>query len=271
MLTSYALNDTSDESNESYRVQLDVFEGPMDLLLFLVRKNEVDIFDIPIASITRQYLQYLEDLSVIDLELSGDFLVMASTLIEIKSRMMLPVSSQAESEDEVDPRNELVQKLLEYKRFKDAASDLLKCAEQWSEYFPRVNNDRNSIAHDVDIRQQPIRELALWDLVSAYDHIMRQTQTETAETYLYDDTPLEIHIDRIQHQLTLKTETPFHELFQRSATRSEIAGTFLAILELVRHAEITLSQIGEFGEILIRKTTPSQERTQPNPLDSSQE
>ena len=100
----------------------------MDLLLFLVRKNEVDIFDIPIASITRQYLEYLEDLSVIDLELSGDFLVMASTLIEIKSRMMLPVSSQAESEDEVDPRNELVQKLLEYKRFKDAASDLLKCA-----------------------------------------------------------------------------------------------------------------------------------------------
>jgi len=271
VLSSYTLSDTSDESNESYRVQLDVFEGPMDLLLFLVRKNEVDIFDIPIASITRQYLGYLEDLSVIDLELSGDFLVMASTLIEIKSRMMLPTSSQTESEDEVDPRNELVQKLLEYKRFKDAASDLLKSAEQWSEYCPRVNNDRNSIAHDVDIRQQPIRELALWDLVSAYDHIMRQTQTATAETYLYDDTPLEVHIDRIQHQLTLKKETPFHELFQRSATRSEIAGTFLAILELVRYTEITLSQIGEFGEIWIRKLAPSQKRAQPTPLDTPQE
>jgi len=230
----------------NFRVDLDVFRGPLDLLLYLVRKHEVEIVDIPIATITDQFLEHLALIEQLDVNAVGDFLEMASTLIEIKSRLVLPHGDEVEDEL-ADPRHELVQRLLEYKKFKDAASLLEEHGRAWQDRFPRLSRELS--ARGGDLAEQPIHELELWDLVSAFGRIVRDRQATRPSNIVYDDTPIHVYISRIHEQLVARGRLAFTELFRPGMHKSTLVGMFLAVLELVRHFNIHAEQNDQFGEI----------------------
>jgi segregation and condensation protein A len=231
-----------------FRVDLNIFRGPLDLLLYLVRKHEVEIVDIPIALITDQYLQYITVLEQLDVNAVGDFLAMASTLIEIKSQQVLPRSDEIEEEID-DPRQELVRRLLEYKKYRDAASILEEQSRAWQQHYPRLSNDLPGRIRD--LAEEPIHEVELWDLVSAFGRIMRETEASRPSSIVYDDTPIHVYMARIQERLKEKGRVAFHELFQAGMHKSQLVGIFLAVLELVRHHHIHVDQNELFGEIWI--------------------
>lgn len=228
-----------------FRVDLEVFRGPLDLLLYLVRKHEVEITDIPIALIADQYLQYLEILQRLDVNAVGDFLEMASTLCEIKSRLVLPHGGETDEAFE-DPRQELVRQLLEYKRFKDAASMLEEHGRQWQERFTRLTGDVPP--GRTDLAEQPLHDVELWDLVSAFGRLMR-TAGGPASSIVYDDTPLHVHMERIHAELRSTGRLAFSQLFLPIKHKSTLVGMFLAVLELVRHHTVQADQTDVFGEI----------------------
>lgn len=231
-----------------FRVELDAFRGPLDLLLYLVRKHEVDVVDLPIAPITVQYLEYMETLRQLDVNGVGDFLEMASTLIEIKSRHVLPRGGEEEEPLE-DPRRELVQKLLEYKQFKEAASLLDERGRAWQERFPRLGGDTPTPARN--LAEEPIQEVELWDLVSAFGRVMREHQAPTPSNIVYDDTPIHVFMSRIRDTLASSNGMPLGNLFRHGMHKSTMVGIFLAVLELVRNHGLQARQNAEFGEIWI--------------------
>jgi segregation and condensation protein A len=231
-----------------FRVDLNIFRGPLDLLLYLVRKHEVEIVDIPIALITDQYLQYLSVLEQLDVSAVGDFLAMASTLIEIKSQQVLPRSDEIEEEIE-DPRQELVHRLLEYKKYRDAASILEERSRVWQQHYPRLSTDLPGRVRD--LAEEPIEEVELWDLVSAFGRIMRETEAARPSSIVYDDTPIHVYMARIQERLQEKGRLIFRDLFQPGMHKSQLVGIFLAVLELVRHHHVRVDQNELFGEIWI--------------------
>jgi len=241
----------------NFRVDLATFRGPLDLLLYLVRKHELEIVEIPIAEITSQFLDYLSVLEQLDVNGVGDFLEMASTLIEIKSRMVLPRGG--EEEDELDdPRQELVRRLLEYKKFKDAASILEERSRAWQERFGRMADDLPG--RDRNLAEQPIHELELWDLVSAFGRVIRDNQSTAASNIVYDETPIHVYMARIHEWLRARGRLTFSELFQSAGHKSSLIGIFLAVLELVRHHGVRAEQNELFGEIWI---LPGPETSQP--------
>jgi segregation and condensation protein A len=231
-----------------FQVELTEFRGPLDLLLFLVRKQEVEITEIPIAPITEQFLQYLEVLQELDVNGVGDFVEMASTLIEIKSRSVLPHAEEVEEPLE-DPRQDLVRRLLEYKRFKDAASMLEERGKAWQEHFPRLASDVPEQPRNP--AEEPIREVELWDLVSAFGRILREQAAGSPSNIVYDDTPIEVYMQRIHDQLRQGGRLSMSELFRAYTNRSTLVGLFLATLELVRHHGVHLEQGELFDEIWI--------------------
>ena len=231
-----------------FRVDLDIFRGPLDLLLFLVRKHEVEISDIPIATITEQYLEYLEVLRVLDVDAVGEFIELASTLVEIKSRTVLPVQEESGEELE-DPRDELVQRLLEYKRYRDAASVLDERSRRWQQRLPRVANDVPP--RPIDLGTQSIQEIELWDLVSAFGRVLRDHQVEASSNIVYDDTPIHVYMEDIRDRLKAEPQVRISELFQTGMHKTAMIGVFLAVLELVRHHSIDTRQDAPHGEIVI--------------------
>jgi segregation and condensation protein A len=232
----------------NFQVELNSFRGPLDLLLFLVRKHEVEILEIPIAPITEQYLQYLEVLHELKVDDVGEFVELASTLIEIKSRSVLPRSEEVEEPLE-DPRQDLVRRLLEYKEFRDAASMLEERGRAWQERFPRLSSDLPPQKRDP--AEEPIHEVELWDLVSAFGRILREQAAVSPSNILYDDTPIEVFMQRIHAQLLERGKLSMLELFQPHSHRSTLVGLFLATLELVRHHGVHLEQGELFEEIWI--------------------
>lgn len=230
----------------SFRVDLDIFRGPLDLLLYLVRKHEVEITDIPIALITDQYLAYLEVLKELDFSAVGDFVAMASTLIEIKSQQILPRYDEVEDAVE-DPREELVRRLLEYKRFRDAASILEERSRQWQQHYPRLASDLPR--RERDLADEPIEEVELWDLVSAFGRIIRDSVSAQPSNIIYDDTPIQVYMARIYGRLRQRGHLAFGDLFEPGMHKSHLVGLFLAVLELVRHVGVRLEQNRLFGEI----------------------
>ena len=230
-----------------YRVKLDVYNGPMDLLLYLIRRDELDIQDIPIARITEQYIAYVETLHQIDPDLAGEFLVMAATLMEIKTRLLLPVGEEAEEGEEgFDPRAELVRQLLEYKAFKDAAQDLRAAAVEQSMRFPRRP------AEETAGTGKDLEEVQIWDLVEAFNRIMVAVGKANRQTeIIYDDTPIELHVADILDRLAHDGNMTFRDVFAGRTARSELIGLFLAVLELVRRKRILIEQSQPFGEIYI--------------------
>lgn len=235
-----------------YRVEHDLFTGPLDLLLYLVRRNEVAIVDFPIAEITRQFLDFLEVLEQIDLDLIGDFVVMASTLVEMKSRSVLPSEEEEAAPEEIpsgDPPSALVKQLLEYKRFKEAASALELQAESWRRRYPRLADDRPSVERGAG--PDRIKEVELWDLVSALGRILKRPEVESRTTIRYDETPIHVYVERIGEYVRSRGSVEFTSLFEKETSRSQIIGMFLAVLELVRHHHFRAEQAGDYGEILI--------------------
>jgi segregation and condensation protein A len=231
-----------------FRIDLEAFRGPLDLLLYLVRKHEVEIVDLPIASITEQYLQYLEVLHQLDVDAASDFLEMASTLVEIKSQSVLP-RAEEEAETIDDPRDELVGRLLEYKKYKDAASVLDEQSRQWQQRYPRLASELP--VRRVDPVNQPIQEVELWDLVSALGRMMRDRERVTPASIVYDDTPIHVYMKQIHTQLVAHNRAAFSELFNPGMHKSAMVGVFLAILELVRHHSVRTEQGELHGEIWV--------------------
>jgi segregation and condensation protein A len=252
-----------------FRVDLDIFRGPMDLLLYLVRKHEVEIVDIPIAEITEQYLGYLSVLEQLDFGAVGDFLAMASTLIEIKSREVLPRNDEVD-EDLEDPREELVRRLLEYKKFRDAANILEERSRQWQQRFTRLSNDLPSLERN--LAEEPIHEVELWDLVSAFGRVIRDSVSVRPSNIVYDETPIHVYMSRIHERLRSRGHLAFTELFQDGMHKSSLVGIFLAVLELVRHAQVRVDQNNLFGEIwlLLRDDAESMDFSQVDSYEHSQ-
>jgi segregation and condensation protein A len=233
-------------------VDLSLFRGPLDLLLYLVRKHELDVMDIPIAMVTEQYISYLEILEQLDVDAAGDFIEIASLLIEIKSRMALP---QVEDDQcqlvEDDPRDELVQRLLEYKKYKDAASMLSELGHAWQQRYPRVANDLPP--RNVDPAEQPIHEVELWDLVSAIGRIVRDSKRiEPLTTIVYDETPLQVHMQQLHELLIREGTVSFTSMFESGMHKSKVIGIFLAILELARNYGVVVEQRGMHGAMVMR-------------------
>ncbi len=232
----------------NYRVQLDIYNGPLDLLLYLIRKEEVDIYDIPIARITDQYLEYVNLLKQMDPNLASEFLVLAATLMEIKSRMLLPSATEEESDEEpIDPRSELVRQLLEYKRFKDAAGWLAEAADSQSEKFPRVPVLPRLQTDEIDLE-----DLQIWDLVEAFSKLMEATLGGTVLHEIeHDDTPIALHQEDIIDQLKRNGPQPFSRIFEGRTKRVEMIGLFMALLELIRQGIVRVEQDKPFSEIYL--------------------
>src|SRR5579871_5893219 len=209
------------------QVKLETFRGPLDLLLFLVKRHEVDIFDIPIAQITEQFLEYVAALEKIDVEAAGDFLVMAATLMEIKSKMLLPTGNESDAAPDEDPRFELVKQLEQYRRFKDAANLLESRAEDQVNRLPRLAHDEQLPAGG----PPPLRPLELWDLVSAFGRIMREAEALQPTPIIVDDTPQHVHIAQVTMQLRRDGRISLRDLFTPPYSRSRLVGLLLAVLE----------------------------------------
>jgi segregation and condensation protein A len=239
-----------------YRVNLEIFAGPMDLLLYLVRKEEVDIYDIPIARITDQYIHYIEMLKSLDIDLAGDFLVMAATLMQIKSAMLLPRAEfdQLQADELADPRAELIRQLLEYKKFKDAANLLSDAAEDARHRFGRpgtiVEQLKPNAEPSVDIEQ-----VSVWDLLEVFDSIMKTTSLTIDISHISDDTPIDLYQIEVLHRLQTEGVMRFERIFESSANRVVMVGLFLALLELVREKLAAVEQSGSSEQLYLRSLT----------------
>jgi segregation and condensation protein A len=233
-----------------YQVRLDQFEGPLDLLLHLIKKNEVNIYDIPIALITQQYLEYLSMMKSLNLAVAGEFLVMAATLVQIKSRMLLPSDEGTAEEDEgPDPREELVRRLLEYKRYKDAALQLDNRERLWRDIFSREQ------APSVPVRSQEalLEEVTLFDLVDALQGVLARSTTKRSFEVIPENLTVRDRINAILDVLSGKDAVTFLALFEGQTQRMVIIVTFLAVLELVRLKLVRVFQAETFGPMLVTR------------------
>jgi segregation and condensation protein A len=239
-------------------VKLPVFEGPLDLLLYLIKKEEIDIYDIPIEKITTQYLDYLRLIKMLDLEVAGEFLVVAATLIYIKSRVLLP-HDQRPPEDEAeedDPRWELVRQLVEYKKYKDAAFDLQQCLARQEGIHGRGGSYKPDLAADGSL---PFDKVGLFDLLAVFQKVLaRAGQNEDLRDIFEDRFTVSDKIQFIQGRLAERSRLVFEELFVAGASRTEIVVTFLAVLELIRLKQIGVAQEGPFAPIELVKLAPAQ-------------
>ena len=233
-----------------HSIKLPVFEGPLDLLLFLVRRDEIDIYDIPITSITGQYLEVLQGMENLKLEVAGEFFVMAATLMHIKSRLLLPKSEQAIEgaleDEEADPRWELVQQLLEYKKFKEAAFDLTTLITEARDLIPRKYRPLKS-----DRFRRPIVAPDRFDIWNAFNLVLRRLQEKLTVGNIHDErVTVADQMERILTELETSGRTPFSQLFGDSGhSLVVVISTFLALLELVRLKRVTVSQQESFGDI----------------------
>jgi segregation and condensation protein A len=249
-----------------FKIQFEVFEGPMDLLLFLVKKQEVDIYDVNMTELAHQFLGYLDIMKTLDLDLAGEFIVMASTLMYIKSRELLPVDQQIEDENEEeieDPRWELIRKLVEYKRFKDITTDLQKLEFEQEKVYTRRPGSIPLDPLPMDNRL----EASIFDLIGAVDRVLQQYfSREAAKREIVDDQwSISEKIVVIRHRLGEAKRLRFSELFNEAGSRGEIVATFLALLELVRLKQLLAMQSEVFGEIDIVIAPVEMQRIVPGP------
>jgi len=235
-----------------YKVRLEVFEGPLDLLLYLIKRDEIDIYDISIEHITKQYLEFMDLIKVLDIDVAGEFVVMAANLIYIKSRSLLPVDQQPPEEEaeENDPRWELVRQLLEYKKFKDAAAHLqFKEAEQ-SGMFARVPEMPEFEP------ERPLGEVSIFDLINAFNKVVKRlNKPEDLREIFEENFTVSDKIDLIMKMSAAGVPLRFSELFANVASRTEVVVTFLALLELIRLKQVRAVQSELYGDIeLVRST-----------------
>lgn len=237
------------ENLETYSVKIPVFEGPLDLLLHLIKENKIDIYDIPISVITGQYLKYIELMKELNLEIAGEFLVMAATLIHIKSRVMLPVDEEAPQEEQEDPRLELVQRLLEYQAYKDAALGLKEKEEEWQNVFHREPADEKE-EPETESPEMYLFDVNLFDLLGAFRKILDKAPPEileiTREALTVKD-KIALITEMLEGQETMR----FEDLFKKDRSRPQVIVTFIALLELIRLGLARVYQEKDFGNIWV--------------------
>lgn len=236
-----------------YKVKFEVFEGPLDLLLYLIKKEEVDIYEVNLTKLATQFIEYIEMMREFDLEIAGEFLVMASTLMYIKSRELLPVEQRAETEDEDDggdPRWELIRQLVEYKKFKDVAAKLQTLESRQEGIYPRLpiklefENDKPATKPDVSI----------FDLLNAVNSVLKRFEKRDNPREIFDDKwTVSEKIEFIVRTMESRGAVRFSELFEDAMSRSEVVCTFLALLELIRLKQLVCAQAADFGEIEIKR------------------
>ena len=246
-----------------YKVQFEVFEGPLDLLLYLIKKEEVDIYEVNLTKLATQFIEYIDLMREFDLEVAGEFLVMASTLMYIKSRELLPVDQQVQAEGEEegeDPRWELIRQLVEYRKFKDAAVQLQTLEARQEDIFPRLPGKLEFES----TTPPPKPDVSIFDLLNAVNSVLKRfAQRDTSGAIFEDKWTVSEKIEHILGVLAERGSMRFSELFETAANRSEVICTFLALLELIRLKQILCVQSEEFGEIEIRATqSPVQAATQ---------
>jgi len=235
-----------------YKVQFEVFEGPLDLLLYLIKKEEVDIYEVNLTKMATQFIEYIDVMRMLDLEIAGEFLVMASTLMYIKSRELLPKEQQVqtgEEEEEEDPRWELIRQLVEYKKFKDAAAQLHAREIDQENTFPRL-----PVKPEFAQPEAPRSEASLFDLINAVTAILKRVgQREDLREIFEDKWSVSQKIEFLVKLVAEKTAVKFSDLFTGATSRSEVVCTFLALLELIRLRQLVCVQSQDFGDIEITK------------------
>ena len=248
-VTGSALAITPDRESDQLKITLGEFEGPLDLLLYLIRQDQVNIYDIPIARITDEYLHYLNLMQELDLAVAGDFLVMAAQLIELKSRMLLPRDPLAEEEELVDPRAELVNRLLEHEKFKAAAEMLWSRATVERAVFTRAELETDTNNPEVSV--------GLFDLLTVFQKILARHKEEVLMEIEREEISMAEMIERLRNMVRSAGEISLVKFFERAQSRRELVVAFLSVLELVRMAEISLIQRETFGEITARAVSPA--------------
>lgn len=225
------------------------FEGPLDLLLHLIKKNEVNIYDIPIAMVTAQYLETIQLMQELDLDIAGEFLVMAATLIHIKSKMLVPIEpTEVEGEEEgIDPREELVQRLLEFQRYKEAAGILHQQAQIRAAQWTRPD----TVLPKFDDAGEEMIEAGLYDLIAAFKELLERRKTLIAHEVEDEGPPLEERMSELLAMIREGESLEFLELFATLETKAEMIVTFLALLELIRLKRVRVYQRGMFGPIRV--------------------
>ncbi|MCY3772630.1 MAG: segregation/condensation protein A [Gemmatimonadetes bacterium] len=235
----------------AYQVKLEHFEGPLDLLLFLIKEHEVDIYDIPISLVTQQYLQYLELLKLLDLEVGSEYLLMAATLLRIKSKMLLPRRPEEDEEEAADPREELVQRLLEYRQFKEAAGVLNEHQDRNADvfYHPPVENWDEDLNGVETLDTRLAGNLNLWDLLQAFKFTLDRAKDDFDRTVERETVSIEDRMENILDSLKTRKNLFFSSLFEEDLSRSFLIITFLALLELIRQNRVVFEQTDTLGEI----------------------
>ena len=228
----------------SYKVQLEMFEGPLDLLLYLIKRDEVDIYHIPIAGIAKQYLEYIHMMRMLNLDVAGEFLVMAATLMHIKSRMLLP-KEELEEELEDDPEAELIKQLVEYRKFKEMAGKLEDRGTKQEEMFNRSIDETMELAR----KEGFLLEASLFDLIASFSRVLETVAEEDFTEIVEDEVTVNEKIREILDILRVETSLNFTELFLGLRAKVEMIVTFLALLELIRLKEVKIRQGQRFGEI----------------------
>lgn len=251
----------------SYNIKLEVFEGPLDLLLHLIKEHEVDIYDIPIARITEEYFEYINVMKALNLDIAGEFLVMASTLTYIKSRMLLPKHEQEEedAEEGVDPREELVAKLIEYKKFKEAAHELKRREFEQSRVFTRTPPETD-MPDDGDL----LKEVNVFELVKSFKRVLDNYGGPQELSVSLEEISVTDKLNEIMARIETVDYLTFDALFETGRTRMEVVATFLALLELMRLKLLKVSQTRLGGEILIYRAVDDTGETRSDGLDEQE-
>jgi segregation and condensation protein A len=239
-----------------YKVKFEVFEGPLDLLLYLIKKEEVDIYDVNLTQLAAQFIEYIEVMRLLDLEIAGEFLVMASTLMYIKSRELLPLDKQVQTEGEddgEDPRWELIRQLVEYKKFKDAAAQLQTLEARQENVFPRLP------ARPEFAEENPGKpDVSLFDLLNAVNAILKRVAQQPDSRDVFEDKwTVSEKIEEMMKALAARPSLKFSELFAGAMSRTEVVVTFLALLELIRLKQLVAAQTEAFGEIEVSRAAPA--------------
>src|SRR5262245_25477240 len=247
--------------SDSYRVKLEIFEGPLDLLLYLIKKDEIDIYDIPIARITEQYLGYLDLMQELDISVAGDFLVMASTLIYIKSKTLLPPEPKGDGEEDLgeDPRAELIERLLEYQKFKSASQMLYSRGEIESACYTRGPLETDS--------SNPEVSTTLFDLLRVFREVLKRAEAEMEMEIARDEMTIAEKLAQIHAMLDEMERINVRELFEMSRSKRELIVTFLALLELVKEWKIYLIQTEPFGDIFASRRASAPQDLEEEPAE----
>jgi segregation and condensation protein A len=251
----------------SYKVKLELFEGPLDLLLYLVKKDHLNIYDIPMAAVTEQYMRYLELMKLLDLNIAGEFLVMAATLLQIKSKMLLPADETQQVVEEEDPRAELIKRLLEYEKFKEIAETLRQKEVSQQEIFKRPKVESEA---DIPTEAGQYFEASIFDLINAFSKALEDVPKDMFYEVIKDEFTIEEKVHQILHLLLVEPSVKISQLFARAKHKIEVIVTFLAILELIRMKEIVARQKGLFDEVEVARNKeniiPYEER---NPTEAN--